>query len=154
MEVVRYKELVEKRREEEQQGRNSKGRDETEERSRRLAKKKRMEGYWERLRWVTRFLEETNTVQTDLKKMGKKDKEGEEQKKTWEEKTEEQKIMMLREESGLGRNDEEEKTGTKEERYSRGGNSENPRQIKCIFDPCHLPSAFRHPHPPLMRFLT
>ena len=106
LEVAKYREVVEKRKKEEEEQRQRKtGRvwDETEEKKKRLQRKKRLEGYWENLRWVTKLLDETVIAQFEISKKRKEDEEGEERKKSWEEKSEEQKIEALREEEAGGR---------------------------------------------------
>ena len=117
-EVEKYKKVVENRRKEEeiQLKMKNKGKDETEERTRRLQRKKRMEEYWEKLRWVTRLLDETNIAETDLNKMRKEDKEGEECKKTWEEKTEQQKMELLWEEEMEGKKVSHAETAGRDEK--------------------------------------
>ena len=95
LEVARYKEDKEKKQTEDRHKGKNHAEDETEERRLRLAKKRRMESYWERLRWVTKFLEETNIIQTEIKRKIREDTDGEGRKKTWEEKTIDQKIETL-----------------------------------------------------------
>ena len=81
LEVAKFKEERDKKkREEEKQRQGDQPEDEESKKQRRLATKKRLEGYWGKLRWVTKILEETEDLQADIKKLKHKDaKEEEEQ---------------------------------------------------------------------------
>ena len=88
------------------------------------------ESYWERLRWITKFLEETNIIQTEIKRKIKEDTEGEGRKKTWEEKTTDQKIEKLKEEmlenkEERGTNDKKEERFIEAQRLKRSWKEDN-----------------------------
>merc|ERR1711942_614965 len=102
LEVAKFKEERDKKiREEEKQRHRDQPEDEGLMKQRRLATKKRLEGYWGKLRWITKILEETEDLQADIKKLKQKDAKEEEEQKSWNMMTNEEKKETISEEDAL-----------------------------------------------------
>ena len=114
LEVAKYKEIREKMRYDEMKGREKNEEDEETRKTRRLATKKRLEGYWEKLRWVTKILEETSDLQSQIKKMRSKDAGVEERKRNWNMLSEEKKKETLKREVMEERNKQNPEEGWEE----------------------------------------
>ena len=111
MEVIKFKE--ERDRKQQEESRNvDKEEDEETKKQKRLETKKRLEGYWEKLRWVMKILEETTELQSNIKKKKNTDSREEEKLRDWNQKTETEKIQTLIEED-TAENKEKQEEGTK-----------------------------------------
>ena len=114
LEVAKFKDEREKKKqEEEKQKQSNRPEDEESKKKRRLATKKRLERYWEKLRWVTRILEETEDIQANIRKLRDKDSKEEEEGRSWNQMSETEKMKTVREEDIMK---EKQKDGTGENR--------------------------------------
>ena len=86
------------------------------EKTSRLDKKKKLEGHWEMLRWITNFMDENEKKWSDLKRLRRQERADQEKKEEWESRSKEEKMAMIRgEEAENNRHQMTNKEGRLEE---------------------------------------